>query len=158
MKNRKLIAVVGTMCLFTTTGYAQSRSSADPQIRARLERLFASWTDLDATKAAPFYAKDSDLVFIDVGTEFHGWSDVVAQAPKLFADYRSLKLTLGDDLRTSGSGDTKWATASVRAELAKKGGGVERMGIRYTAIFEKRGKDWLIVHEHLSVPAGAPPQ
>jgi len=152
MRNRRLFAVVGAMCLLTTTGYTQRRSTADPEIRTRLERLFASWADIDATKAAPFYAKDSDLVFIDVGTEFHGWSDVVAQAPKLFADYRSLKLTLGDDVRTGGSGDTKWATASIRAELTKKNGDVERMGIRYTAIFEKRGKDWLIVHEHLSVP------
>ena len=152
MRNRRLFAVVGGMCLLTTTGYTQRRSTADPEIRTRLERLFASWADIDATKAAPFYAKDSDLVFIDVGTEFHGWSDVVAQAPKLFADYRSLKLTLGDDLRTGGSGDTKWATASIRAELTKKNGDVERMGVRYTAIFEKRGKDWLIVHEHLSVP------
>jgi len=94
-------------------------------------------------------------VFIDVGTEFHGWSDVVAQAPKLFAEYRSLKLTLGDDLQTGGGGDTKWATASIRTELTKKDGDVKRMGARYTAIFEKRGKDWLIVHEHLSVPVGA---
>ena len=152
MRNRRLFAVVGAMCLLTTTGYTQRRSTADPEIRTRLERLFASWIDIDATKAAPFYAKDSDLVFIDVGTEFHGWSDAVAHAPKLFADYRSLKLTLGDDVRTGGSGDTKWATASIRAELTKKNGDVERMGIRYTAIFEKRGKDWLIVHEHLSVP------
>jgi len=158
MRDRLLFAVVGAMCLLTTTVYTQRRSTADPEIRTRLEQLFASWTDIDAAKAAPFFAKDSDLVFIDVGTEFHGWSDVVAQAPKLFADYRSLKLTLGDDLRTGGGGDTKWATASIRIELTKKDGDVERMGARYTAIFEKREKDWLIVHEHLSVPVGGTPQ
>jgi len=130
---------------------------ADPQIRTRLEQLFAAWTDIDVAKAAPFFAKDSDLVFIDIGTEFHGWSEVVAQAPKLFADYRSLKLALGDDLRTGGGGDTKWATASILIELTKKNGDVERMGARYTAILEKREEDWLIVHEHLSVPAGPTP-
>ena len=46
-----------------------------------------------------------------------------------------------------GMGDGRLA-----ADLVKKVGGTEHMQGRYTAVLEKRGKEWLVVHEHMSVP------
>ncbi|PYP66397.1 MAG: DUF4440 domain-containing protein, partial [Gemmatimonadetes bacterium] len=31
-------------------------------------------------------------------------------------------------------------------------GGKEQLAGRYTAVLEKRGKAWLLLHEHMSVP------
>ena len=47
---------------------------------------------------------------------------------------------------------TSRAEASWEGDLAKKDGSHQQMEGRYTAILEKRGKDWLIMHEHMSVP------
>lgn len=87
MRNRLMMLVLGMLLvtLASTRMVAQS-SKNDAEIRTRLERLFASWTDLDPAKAAPFYAKDPDLVFYDVGpTTYHGWAGVISEAPKAFA-------------------------------------------------------------------------
>jgi ketosteroid isomerase-like protein len=46
------------------------------------------------------------------------------------------------------------ATPAARGELTKKAGGTEQVAGRYTAVLEKRGKDWLLLHEHMSVPLG----
>jgi ketosteroid isomerase-like protein len=130
-------------------------TTQDPEIRTTLERLFAAWSDLDAAKAAPFYAKDPDLAFFDVAPmQYTGWAEIAAAVPTAFADYRSLKLTFGDDLRVHRTGDVAWATATWRGELTKKAGGTDCLEGRYTAVLEKRGQAWLLVHEHLSVPLG----
>ena len=40
--------------------------AADADVRDTLQRLYAAWSDLAPAKAAPFYAKDADLVFFDI--------------------------------------------------------------------------------------------
>jgi len=136
------------------TGAAQKQpAAADAEIRATLERLYAAWFDLDPAKAAHFYAKDSDLTFFDVTPlKYRGWSEYAGGVPKAFAAYGSGKFTLNDDLRVYRHGNLAWATATWKGELARKDGGHERMEGRYTAVLEKRGKQWLLIHEHMSVP------
>jgi ketosteroid isomerase-like protein len=137
-------------------GAAQSPpAGADPEIRTTLERLYAAWSDLDPAKTARFYAKDPDLAFFDVAPmKYTGWAEYAAGVPKAFANYRSGKFTLNDDLRVHRHGNQAWATATWRGELTKKAGGIEQVAGRYTAVLEKRGKDWLVLHEHMSVPLG----
>jgi ketosteroid isomerase-like protein len=126
---------------------------ADPDVRTTLEHLFAAWSDLDPAQAAPFYAKDPDLVFFDVAPmKYTGWAEIAAETPKTFADYRSLKLMCADDLRVHRAGDLAWATAILLGDLTRKDGGIEHFEIRYTTVLEKRGNAWLVVHEHLSAP------
>ena len=129
--------------------------ASDPGVRTTLEQLFATWSDLDPAQAAPFYAEDPDLAFFDVAPmKYTGWAEIAAETPKAFADYRSLKLTFGDDLREHGTGNLAWATATWWGDLTRKDGGTEHLEGRYTAILEKRGQPWLVVHEHISVPLG----
>jgi len=129
-------------------------ASGDAQIRMTIERLYAAWSDLDPAKAALFYAKDPDLTFFDAAPmKYTGWSEYAAGLPKVYAAYQSGKLTLNDDLKVHRHGNLAWATSTFRAELTKKDGGKENMEGRYTAVLEKRGTDWLLIHEHISVPS-----
>ncbi|HEY5990945.1 MAG TPA: nuclear transport factor 2 family protein [Candidatus Udaeobacter sp.] len=139
------------------TGQKQLPAS-DAEIRATLEKLYAAWSDLDPAKAAPFYAKDADLIFFDVAPmKYNAWAEYAAGVPQAFAAYRSGKFTLNDDLRVHRQGNWAWATATWRAELTKKDGSQEHVEGRYSAVLEKRGGQWLVVHEHMSVPMGATP-
>jgi len=166
MRPRLTSLVLGATLLVATTASAQYTTEAgrnpptgaDPEIlkiRTTLERLYSAWSDLDPAKAAPFYAKDPDLAFFDVAPmKYTGWAEYAAGVPTAFASYRSGRFTLNDDLRVYRHGNQAWATATWRGELIKKAGGTEQVAGRYTAVLEKRGKDWLLIHEHMSVPLG----
>ena len=128
---------------------------SNAEIRATLEKLYAAWSDLDPVKAASFYAKDADLTFFDVAPmKYNAWAEYAAGVPQAFAAYRSGKFTLNDDLGMHRQGNWAWATATWRAELTKKDGNQEHLEGRYSAVLEKRGEQWLVVHEHMSVPLG----
>lgn len=138
---------------------AEQKPPAESDVRNTLERLYAAWSDLDPAKAARFYDKDPSLVFFDVAPmKYAGWSEYAAGVPTAFAAYRSGKFTLKEDLRVHQHGNLAWATATWTGDLSKKDGSKEHVEGRYTAVLEKRGRDWLVLHEHMSVPMGATPQ
>jgi ketosteroid isomerase-like protein len=141
------------------TSERKSTAGADAEVRATLEKLYAAWSDLDPAKAAPFYAKEPDLTFFDVAPmKYTGWQEYAAGVPQAFAAYRSGKFTFNDDLRVHRNGNLAWATSIWKGELTKKDGGKELVAGRYTAVLAKRGKNWLVIHEHMSVPMGTMPK
>ena len=65
-----------------------------------------------------------------------------------------IKLTAGKDLKVSRRGTIAWTTVPMHLmEKSKKDGKTTEMELRYTGIWEKRGANWVLVHEHLSIPA-----
>jgi uncharacterized protein (TIGR02246 family) len=151
------LLVLGSAAGVQTKNKGMQTPAGSDEIRAVLERLYTAWSDLDPAKAAPFYAKDADLTFFDITPmKYTGWMEYAAGVPKAFAAYQSGKFTLNDDLGIHRHGNLAWATATWRAELTKKDGAKENAEGRYIAVLEKRGNQWLLVHEHMSAPA--PPQ
>jgi hypothetical protein len=60
--------------------------AGDTEVRDTLQRLYTAWSDLDPAKAAPFYAKDADLVFFDIAPmKYTSWSEYVSGVPDAFA-------------------------------------------------------------------------
>ena len=119
-----------------------------------IKRYYAAWNTLNPDNASFLYAQDADLMFFDIAPlKYNGWSEYTEGVPKAFAAYRSGKFTLNDDLRTHRHGNLAWASATWRAELTKKDGSNENPEGRYTAVLEKRGQQWLLIHEHMSLPA-----
>ena len=150
-----LVATATTAARYASATTERGAAGDDAEIRATLERLFVAWSDLDPAKAAPFYAKEANLTFFDVAPmKYSGWAEYAAGVPKAFASYSAGKFTLHDDLRVHRRGNEGWATATWQGDLTKKAGGVEHIAGRYTAVLVKRGKSWLLVHEHMSVPLG----
>ncbi len=46
---------------------------------------------------------------------------------------------------------------TVRNHVVMKDGTKQSFEARWTMVWEKRGKDWIIAHDHYSVPAPPPP-
>jgi ketosteroid isomerase-like protein len=157
---RSLITLLAINLALCAGATAQKQSKTDnssaggtAEIRATLEQLYAAWSDLDPAKAAKFYAKDPDLTFFDVAPmKYQGWAEYSAGVPKAFAPYKSARFTLNDDLAIHRHGNWAWATSTWKGDLLKKDGSHENVAGRYTAVLEKRGANWLLVHEHMSVP------
>lgn len=135
---------------------AQQQASDDATFRKLIDDYCAAWSTMDADAPGKFYAKDSSLVFYDITPfSYQGWKnyhDGVQRA--VFANMASGSLTAGKDLRVSRHGMVAWTTVSMHFSEKTKDGKSSEQDIRYTGIWEKRGKTWLLVHEHLSAPLG----
>ncbi|HEY4683880.1 MAG TPA: nuclear transport factor 2 family protein [Candidatus Acidoferrales bacterium] len=153
---RYLVATVLFVSMLTVSSPAfASPKAAQPtnDVKFRIQRLFEVWQALDPAKAAPFYAKDADLVFYDIAPlKYTGWAEYAEGVKKAFADFASAKFTLGNDLRVSRLENLAWATATWHGELMRRDGTKAALDGRWTGVLEKHGREWLIVHEHMSVP------
>jgi ketosteroid isomerase-like protein len=67
-----------------------------------------------------------------------------------------MKCVLGDDLQTHQHGSFAWCISTWHCDIVQKSGAKEGMDGRWTVIWERRGKDWLVVHEHFSVLLATP--
>ncbi|HZT28641.1 MAG TPA: nuclear transport factor 2 family protein [Bryobacteraceae bacterium] len=127
------------------------------EFRSRIEKILAGWSTLDIKNVAPYYAKDAGLVFFDVAPlKYSGWAEYEKGFQQVSATWKSIKLALGD-FQATRSGNIVWAVYTSPIEIEPKVGPVMKAVTRATDIFERRGDDWIIVHEHVSAPF-EPPQ
>jgi ketosteroid isomerase-like protein len=150
------IAVIAAS-LFFTAARAQQNSSDDATFRKLIDDYCAAWSTGTTDAPAKFYAKDSDLVFYDVTPfSYHGWSEYVPGVHKALLDQAaSASLTAGKDLKVTRRGNIAWTTVPMHFVEKTKDGKTVEADLRYTGIWEKRGDQWLLVHEHISAPLGS---
>jgi ketosteroid isomerase-like protein len=141
---------------------AQDKAKDKPKMerfdfRPLMQQVWDAWSTLNPDNAARFYSKDAGRTFFDLAPlKYAGWSEYQAGSKKLLADYSSAKFTLNGDQHVGQRPATAWATATGHATLNKKSGGKDEFDFRWTVVWEKEGNDWLIIHEHVSVPMAGP--
>lgn len=110
----------------------------------------------DAAEA--LYAKDADLVFYDLEPlKYVGWTAYKAGVgPNILSKFDSVSFKVNDDVKATLDGNIGWTSATIDADGALKGGSRVHVVIRHTAIWQKRGGRWLLVHEHASIPSSLP--
>lgn len=135
---------------------AQQRATDDATFRKLIDGYCAAWSTKDPTNAAKFYDKSDGLVFYDVAPFSYGnWKEYDAGVRKNFFDEAdSVSLTAGKDLKVTRRGNVAWTTVPMHLTAKMHGGQTIDAQIRYTGIWERKGKAWLLVHEHLSAPLG----
>ena len=126
-------------------------------LKPMVQQYWKAWQS-GPDQAAPLYAKDADLVFYDLEpAKYVGWAEYKAGVvPHILAKFASIAFTVNDDVNTTRRGNLAWTSATVKGDGVLKGGGPVHVIIRHTAIWERRGNNWLIVHEHVSVPSALP--
>jgi ketosteroid isomerase-like protein len=160
MRSRLAAALLVVLAATGVVVLAQGKST--PPDAATLQQVMNAWATLDPARAAVFYAKDQRLVFYDfLPRKYTGWAAYDKGVREGLRDAKSLSLRVVNDADVHVSGNTAWATATVDVDLASKDGTRVRLDGRWTSIWEKRGNEWLIVHEHTSAPlpstTAAPP-
>ena len=150
-----VLALTGGLLTFAGAR-AQQRASDEATFRKLIDGYCAAWSSGNADTPAKFYAKDSSLVFYDLAPfSYHGWKEYHDGVQKeFFANMASGSLTAGKDLRVTRRGTLAWTTVSMHFSEKTKDGKSTEAQVRYTGIWEKRGANWLLVHEHLSTPLG----
>ena len=154
-----LLLVLMTALLLSTAAAHSKRGSAKPQapdaeFKKIIEEYYAAWNTMNADNAARFYAKDAGLVFYDIAPlKYNGWEAYRTSVNQnFFGTMDSARLTPNDDLQVTRHGDVAWTVLTFRLSTKPKNGTAGEMECRHTAIWEKRGGKWLIVHEHVSAP------
>jgi ketosteroid isomerase-like protein len=151
-----LIAFFGGLLTFAGAR-AEQKATDDATFRKLIDSYCAAWSSGNPDNAAKFYAKDSNLIFYDLAPfSYTGWKEYREGTHDLFsANVDSISLTADKDLKTVRRGNIAWTTVSMHALAKMKNGTTIDTPVRYTGIWEKRGKAWVLVHEHLSAPLAA---
>jgi ketosteroid isomerase-like protein len=149
------LVVAGTIAGFASALAGRAAETTD--LKPMVLKYWSAW-EKGPDAAAPLYAKDPGLVFYDLEPlEYTGWKAYQAGVgPNILAKFESMRFTVNDDVKTTAHGNIAWTTATVRGDGALKGGAPVHVTMRHTVIWQRRGKDWLIVHEHVSVPSSLP--
>jgi ketosteroid isomerase-like protein len=122
-----------------------------------MQKVWEAWSTLNPDTAARFYSKDAERTFFDLTPmKYTGWTEYATGVKKVFADYASAKFTLTGTSHVAQRPTIAWATATGHGALTKKSGAKDELDFRWTVLWEKSGDDWLIVHEHVSLPMAAP--
>lgn len=150
-----VLAFLGGLLTFAGAR-AQQIATDDATFRKLIDGYCAAWSSKDPANAAKYYAKDDGLVFYDVAPFSYGsWKEYDAGVRKNFLDEAdSVALTAGKELKVTRHGNIAWTTVPMHLTAKMKDGKTIDTPIRYTGIWEKKGKAWLLVHEHLSAPLG----
>lgn len=131
-------------------------SPSDP-VAAVLMRNAQGFETGDMAMLDTLWAHDDGVTVFESGYANYGWADYRDHHLKPeVEEMKNVKYQLSD-IKTRVSGKTAWATFkySLAADLKERH--VEAAGLG-TAVLEKRGDDWKIVHWHTSAPRRAPAQ
>ncbi|MDI1447800.1 nuclear transport factor 2 family protein [Polyangium sp. 6x1] len=118
-----------------------------------MQRTWDAWSTLDPQKTAQFYAKDDGLVFFDfTPLEHRGWTAYEKGVKELLGQFTSLKAKVRDDARIDVQGNHALGATVVHFDITFQDGMTESFDARWTVVWAWRDGQWLIVHEHVSVP------
>jgi ketosteroid isomerase-like protein len=150
-----IIAFFGGLLTFVGA-LAEQKASDDATFRKLTDAYCAAWSSGSPSNAAKFYAKNDGLVFYDVAPfSYNSWKEYESGVQKEFFDTAaSVSLTAGKELKTTRRGNIAWTTVPMHLVEKTKDGKTIDVNLRYTGIWEKRGKGWALVHEHISAPLG----
>jgi len=151
---RNAIALLAGLLLLTSAGLCAPPDTAQTgEFKKLIQHYWEAWSTLNPDNAAPMYAKDTGAVFFDVAPmKYNGWEEYKDGVKKVFANAASASIAPNDDLKVTRRGNIAWTSNTFHGTINQKDGTSMQLAGRHTAIREKRGNEWIIVHEHVSAP------
>ena len=151
--------IITTFALTTLTMFVivfpASAQNSETAVREVLSRSASAFEKGDMAALEKLWANDESVTVFESGHANYGWADYRDKhlGPEM-KEMKNTKYTLSD-IKVKVSGNTAWATFkyTISADIGTRHVDVAGLG---TAVLEKRGDDWKIVHWHSSAPRRAP--
>ena len=148
---------VSLLPVFAFIVFASAQSNSGPQTQTPnkqlMQDIWNGWATLDTANVSRFYNKNADDTFFDVEPlKYKGWSEYESGVKNVLAQWQTMKATVNDDAQVHANGNLYWGTSTVHLGITPKQGNPVSLDIRWTVLWQKQGKQWLIVHEHVSAP------
>lgn len=149
-----------------TTSSAINAVPDEQRIDYAIGQMLGAWQLGDTTTMHKFYADDVSVVAGTWTPPAIGWTNYVAAYQMQRARMQQVRMDRSNTLiRVAPSGNVAWACYQWEFSAMVDGSPSAAEG-QTTLVLEKRGDDWLIVHNHTSLvqasqptaPAGAAPQ
>jgi ketosteroid isomerase-like protein len=140
--------LLGLILCLTLAVPLAARDPEEKKIEATIDAVIDAYRNADVNAMARYYASDARFVPADFNPPIEGWAAVAERYRQAFAQLSGLEL-VRENLHLERRGKVAWAVYQWRlAGLA----GNRTMGAlgHTTLILEKRGSDWVIVHNHTS--------
>ena len=149
--NYFLIAALMLVALCVPT-FAQK--PAAPDFNRMIKDYYVAWSTLNPDNPAPVYAKDADLIFFDIDPlKYTSWQQYHDNFKHNVAPgFKSLVITPHNDIKTTRSGNLAVSTLTFHLSAKSKDGSPLEFDGRHTIVWQKRGRRWFIIHEHVSKP------
>ena len=146
--------VLTTLTMFVIVLPASAQDS-ETAVREVLSRSASALEKGDMAALEKLWANDESVTVFESGHANYGWADYRDKhlGPEM-KEMKNTKYALSD-VKVKVSGNTAWATFkyAISADIGTRH--VDGAGLG-TAVLEKRGDDWRIVHWHSSAPRRAP--
>lgn len=154
---QKIAGVVGTLILAAlafaglTTWNASAQTDDERQIREVLTKNTTAFEQNDLATLDKIWANDEAVTVFENGHANYGWADY--RNNHLAPEMKEIKNTKysSSDVKVKIDGKTAWTTFKYTISGDSEGKHFDGGGLG-TAILEKRGGRWLIVHWHSSAP------
>jgi ketosteroid isomerase-like protein len=162
---QKALSIFVISVAFASLALAQAKSAEQKSApvatgipdKALIQKVLDAWSSMDTSIVGKYYDQAPTNVFYDVDPiKYVGWSQYDSGVKQVYANLKSIKFTANDDATVHRSGNFAWGTATVKTEIVDKTGKVTNLPCRWTIVWEKRKANWLIVHDHFSVPVEPP--
>lgn len=143
----------------TSAGRVVAESNDEAMVRAALVQNADGFARNDLKMVSQVWADDESVTVFESGHANYGWADYRDHhlVPEM-AEMKNTKYVL-TDIKVRASGNTAWAIFKYTISADVKENGKERhvdgAGLG-TAVLEKRGERWQIVHWHSSAPRRKP--
>lgn len=135
-------------------GSAQAADSETAVIRATILKAYENWGTLNPDANDALYSAQGDVAWYDISPlQYKGWGEYKAGTKKLFEGFKDLTFTPGDDLAVTRVGKVAWITLTWKGVAHLKDGKELHLEGRGTHVLQKQKGKWIIVHEHVSLPA-----
>ena len=122
--------------------------------KALMDAIWAGWSTGNPANVAKYYAKGPHVFFDIAPLKYDSWAEYERGVTQVLSGFQSLKATVNNDAQIHRHGKLVWGTATVHHADVMKDGSKGDGDFRWTVIWEKTGREWLIVHEHVSAPLG----
>ena len=158
---RKIVAGVGSVLILTVLVFAgvlwQTFAQTDDEklVREVLTKNTTAFAQNDLATLDKIWANDEGVTVFENGHANYGWTDYRNNhlAPEM-KEMKNVKYASSDE-KIKIDGKTAWATFKYTISGDSEGKHFDSGGLG-TAILEKRGGRWLIVHWHSSAPRRQP--
>ena len=126
-------------------------------VRKVVLKVFANWTAMNPDANDDLYRGHDHMVLFDIEPmQDIGWNQQKRRLRPVFAGFERFHITPNDDLEVHCLGNSAWTTCTWMADIVLKTGEATHLEGRATLVLEKHDGRWLVVHDHLSVPAPQP--
>lgn len=151
---RSVFFMVPVLLLAACAGVPEA-DTGDEAVRSLLDRFSEAYRAKDMELFEKIFAHDADMVNFgtDADEYWIGWQPWKDAFERQFDSFEKIDIAF-DDVRTKihASGEVAWFSAMMTVDIISLGEAYHHEGMRVTGVAEKRGRDWVYVQRHVSLP------